>query len=46
MTNRKNQDDILIFLKAIEGHITGTSSRYHQLSQFILHGTTDQRVTH
>ena len=45
MTDRKNQDGILVLLKAIEGHITGTSSRYHQLSQFILYRTADQWMT-
>ena len=45
MTDRKNQNGILIFLKAIEGHITCASSRYHQLSQFMLHRATDQWMT-
>lgn len=42
MTNRKNQHSVLIFLQAIESHITGTPARYDQLTQFILHGPADK----
>lgn len=45
MPDRQNQDGVVILLEAVEGHVTGTSARYHQLSQCILHGATDQRMT-
>lgn len=45
MPDRKNQHSILIFLEGIEGHITSPSARYHQFSQWILHGATDERMT-
>lgn len=45
MTDRKNQDRILLFLKAIECNVTGTSARYRQFSQGALNRATDQWVT-
>ena len=42
MTNRKNQDSVLIFLQAIKGHVTGTSARYDQLTQSVLHRPADK----
>jgi hypothetical protein len=42
MTNRQNQDSVLTFLQAIKGHVTGTSARYDQLTQSILHRPTDK----
>jgi len=45
MMDRKNQDSIPLFLKAIEGNVTGTSARYHQFSQGALNGATDQWMT-
>jgi len=45
MTDRKNQDGIVIFLKAIQGNITRASSGYHQLSQAMLDGTAYQWMT-
>jgi hypothetical protein len=44
MPDRKNQDGILIFLKAVKGYVTRAASRYHQLSQAILDGPTDQWI--
>ena len=44
MADRKNQDGIPGFLEAVEGHISGTPSGYHQLPQFIFHRPADQRM--
>ncbi len=46
MTDRKNQDGVLIFFEAIEGQVTAASARYHQLPQFMLYRTADQRMTY
>ena len=45
MADRQNQDGLLILLKAIQGRVTGTSAGYHQFSQSMLDGTTNQRMT-
>ena len=45
MTDRKNQDGILIFLKAVQGYIACTSSRDHQLPQAMFDRSADQRMT-
>lgn len=45
MTERKNQDSILLILKAIQSDVTGESARYHQLSERIFRWAADQRMT-
>ena len=45
MPDRKNQDGILIFLKAIKGNIARAASGYYQLSQAMLDRPTDQWMT-
>ena len=45
MADRKNQDDIPVFLKAVEGHIPGTPSGYNQLPQSMFRGPADQWMT-
>lgn len=45
MADRQHQDGLPILLEAVEGQVTGTSAGYHQFSQSILDGTTDQRMT-
>lgn len=45
MTNRKNQGRVLTFLQAIKGHVAGTSVRYDQLTQSILHRSADKGVS-
>ncbi len=45
MPDRKNQDGILIFLKAIKGNIARAASGYYQLSQSMLDRPTDQWMT-
>jgi hypothetical protein len=44
MADRKDQHGIPGFLEAVEGHIPGTPSGYHQLPQAIFHGPADQRM--
>ena len=46
MTDRKNQDGVLIVFEAVENHVTATSTRYSQLPQFTLYGTADQWMTY
>ena len=45
MADRKHQDSILIFLKAVERYIAGTSSRDYQLPQAMLDRSADQWMT-
>lgn len=45
MPDRKNQDGILIFLEAIKGNIARAALGYDQLSQAMLDGPADQRMT-
>lgn len=42
MADRKNQDGIPVFLKAVEGHIPGTPSGYDQLPQSMSDGPADK----
>ena len=45
MPDRKNQDSILIFLKAIKGDVARATSGYDQLSQAMLDRPADQWMT-
>lgn len=45
MTDRQDQNSVVIFIEAIESHVTGMSARDEQLTQTIFDGATDQRMT-
>ena len=45
MPDRKNQDGILILLKAVKSDIARAAARYHQFPQAILDGASDQWMT-
>lgn len=45
MPDRKNQNGIVTLLEAVKGDVTGAASRYHQFSQAMLDGPTDQWMT-
>ena len=42
MPDRKNQDGIVSLLEAVKSDVTRAAARYHQFSQAMLDGATDQ----
>lgn len=45
ITDGKNQYSVVSFLDAIKSRVTGPAAGYHQLAQFMLDGTADQRMS-